>query len=240
MKLITCENYAEMSNVAAKIMADQIKAKPNSILGLATGSTPEGMYAELAKMHKNGELDFSKIVTFNLDEYYPISRTNDQSYYYFMNHHLYSKVNLKLENVNIPNGEAADVETECAGYDKKIDDMGGIDLQILGIGSNGHIAFNEPAEELTAGTHMVALTEDTIKDNSRFFASEADVPKNALTSGMATIMKAKQIIIMISGKNKNAPLKKLLSGKITCNVPATMLNMHPNVTIIADKDAING
>ena len=240
MKLIACENYAEMSGVAAKIMAEQIKSKPSSVLGLATGSTPEGMYAELVKMHRSGELDFANIITFNLDEYYPINRDNDQSYYYFMNQHLYSKVNLKAENLNIPNGEASDVEMECANYDKKIDELGGIDLQILGIGSNGHIAFNEPAEELTAGTHMVALTEDTIKSNSRFFVSEADVPKNALTSGMATIMKAKQIMIMISGKGKNAPLKKLLSGKITCSVPATMLNMHPNVTIIADKDAING
>jgi len=240
MRLITCENYDEMSKIAAYMVAGQIVLKPNCVLGFATGSTPEGMYAELANMHKSSYLDFAEVKTFNLDEYYPIDRANDQSYYYFMNHHLFSKVNLKPENVNLPNGAAKDAAAECVAYDKKIEDCGGIDLQILGIGNNGHIAFNEPGEELTAGTSMVTLTDDTIKANSRFFASEADVPKHALSSGMATIMKARQIIIMISGKNKNTPLKKLLSGKITCSVPATMLNMHPNVTIIADKDAING
>jgi len=238
MRIITCENYDEMSKAAAKMVAEQISAKPNSVLGLATGSTPEGMYAELARMHQNGELDFSNVTTFNLDEYYPIDRQNDQSYYYFMNKHLYGKVNLKSENVHIPNGGASDVEAECVNYDKKIDDAGGIDLQILGIGGNGHIAFNEPEEELIAGTHVVELTEDTIKANARFFESESDVPRHALTSGMATIMKARQIILMISGKSKTAPLKKLLSGKITTACPATMLNMHANVVVIADKDAM--
>ena len=240
MRVITCKNYDEMSKIAARLVAGQVLLKPNSVLGLATGSTPEGLYAELARMYQNGELDFSNVSTFNLDEYCPIDRENDQSYYYFMNKHLYSKVNLKPENVHIPNGNAQNIETECANYDKMIDSIGGIDLQILGIGSNGHIAFNEPGDELTAGTHKVTLTEKTIKDNSRFFASESDVPRHALTSGMATIMKSKKIIMMISGKNKNEALKKLLSGKITTSCPATMINMHADVTVLATEDAMNG
>ena len=240
MRVITCKNYEEMSKTAARLVAGQVSLKPNCVLGLATGSTPEGMYTELARMYQNGELDFSSVSTFNLDEYCPIDKENDQSYYYFMNKHLYSKVNLKPENVHIPNGSAKDIETECANYDKMIDSAGGIDLQILGIGSNGHIAFNEPEDELTAGTHRVELTEDTIKANSRFFASEADVPRHALTSGMATIMKSKKIILMISGKNKSEPLKKLLTGKITTSCPATMLNMHADVIVLADEDAMNG
>ena len=240
MRVITCENYEKMSKVAASMVKAQIVLKPNSVLGLATGSTPEGMYAALAEWHKMHGLDFSEVKTFNLDEYYPIDRENDQSYYYFMDKHLYSKINIKKENAHVPNGNASDVDAECANYDKNIDAAGGIDLQILGIGSNGHVGFNEPGPELTAGTHKVTLTEGTIKDNSRFFASEAEVPKHALTSGMATIMKAKKIVIMVSGKNKAVPLKKLLSGKITTDCPATMLNMHPDVVVIADKDAMEG
>jgi len=240
MRVITCENYEKMSKVAASMVKAQIVLKPNSVLGLATGSTPEGMYAALAEWHKMHGLDFSEVKTFNLDEYYPIDRENDQSYYYFMDKHLYSKINIKKENAHVPNGNASDVDAECANYDKNIDAAGGIDLQILGIGSNGHVGFNEPGPELTAGTHKVTLTEGTIKDNSRFFASEAEVPKHALTSGMATIMKAKKIVIMVSGKNKAEPLKKLLSGKITTDCPATMLNMHPDVVVIADKDAMEG
>jgi len=229
-----------MSKAAGLMVAGQIALKPNSVLGLATGSTPEGLYAELSRMYANKDLDFSEVKTFNLDEYYPIDRANDQSYYYFMNQHLYSKVNLKAENVHIPNGSAANAEAECVAYDKLIDDNCGIDLQILGIGNNGHIAFNEPAGELSAGTHLVKLTENTIEANSRFFASADDVPRTALTSGMATIMKARKIILMVSGANKREPLAKLLAGKITTDCPVTMLSMHSDVTIIADKAAMGG
>jgi len=227
-----------MSKAAALLVAAQLQLKPNCVLGLATGSTPEGMYAKLAEMFQNGEVDFASATTFNLDEYFPIARENDQSYYYFMDKHLYSKVNLNLENVHIPNGSAPNADVECANYDAKIDAAGGIDLQILGIGSNGHIAFNEPSSELSAGTHKVQLTEETIKDNSRFFANESDVPREALTSGMATIMKSRKIILMASGANKREPIAKLMSGKITTDCPATMLNMHSDVVIIADKAAL--
>ena len=238
MRVITCENYEQMSKAAALLVAAQLQLKPNCVLGLATGSTPEGMYAKLAEMFQNGEVDFASATTFNLDEYFPIARENDQSYYYFMDKHLYSKVNLNLENVHIPNGSAPNADVECANYDAKIDAAGGIDLQILGIGSNGHIAFNEPSSELSAGTHKVQLTEETIKDNSRFFANESDVPREALTSGMATIMKSRKIILMASGANKREPIAKLMSGKITTDCPATMLNMHSDVVIIADKAAL--
>ena len=238
MRVIKCENYDEMSRVAARIVAAQLVLKPDSVLGLATGSTPVGMYAELVKMNKEGKIDFADVKTFNLDEYFPIDRANDQSYYYFMNDNLYSKVNMKPENVYIPNGSAKCADEECKSYEMKIEDNCGVDLQVLGIGNNGHIGFNEPADELSDVTHKIAISESTVEANSRFFASADDVPREALTMGMATIMKARKIILMVSGANKNAVLKKVLSGKITTDVPATMLNMHSDVVIIADKDAL--
>lgn len=235
MRIITCENYEEMSKVAAKMVASQLMLKPNSVIGLPTGSTPIGMYQQLEAMYKDGEVDFSKAVTFNLDEYYPINRENDQSYYYFMNQNLYSKVNLNPNNIYIPNGSAKDIEAECKSYDKAIANHGGIDLQILGIGNNGHIGFNEPNDDLNTKTHVTTLTEDTIKANSRFFESEHEVPKLAITMGMATILSAKKIILLASGENKSEPIKSLLTGKISTLVPATMLNVHTNTVIIADK-----
>lgn len=235
MRIITCENYEEMSKVAAKMVASQLMLKPNSVIGLPTGSTPIGMYQQLEAMYKDGEVDFSKAVTFNLDEYYPINRENDQSYYYFMNQNLYSKVNLNPNNIYIPNGSAKDIEAECKSYDKAIANHGGIDLQILGIGNNGHIGFNEPNDDLNTKTHVTTLTEDTIKANSRFFESEQEVPKLAITMGMATILSAKKIILLASGENKSEPIKSLLTGKISTLVPATMLNVHTNTVIIADK-----
>ena len=238
MRVITCENYEQMSKIAAYMVAGQLMLKPNSVLGLATGSTPEGMYAELAQIYQSGAIDFADVKTFNLDEYYPIARENDQSYYHFMSQHLYGKVNLKPENVHIPDGSAADADVECVNYDKAIESAGGVDLQILGIGGNGHIGFNEPASELNAGTYKVSLAEDTIKANARFFADENDVPREALTSGMATIMKARKIVLLASGAGKREPIAKLLSGKITTECPATMLNMHADVVIIADKAAL--
>ena len=193
MRVIKCGSYEDMSRTAAKMVSGQIMLKPNSVIGLATGSTPIGMYAELSKLNREGEVDFSNTATFNLDEYYPIKRDNDQSYYYFMNEHLYSKVNLKPENVHIPNGSAADVDAECANYDAEIERRGGIDLQILGIGNNGHIGFNEPADELNSRTHLTALTDNTIEANSRFFASSDDVPRHAITMGMATDRKSTRL-----------------------------------------------
>ena len=236
MRIIVCENYEGISKTAAKMVASQLMLKPDSVIGLPTGSTPVGMYAELAKMYKEGETDFSQAVTFNLDEYYPINKENPQSYYYFMNENLYNKVNLKPENIHIPNGSATDVDEECANYDKLIDANGGIDLQVLGIGNNGHIGFNEPAGELNDRTHMTGLTEETIIANARFFNSADEVPQHALTVGMATILMAKKIILLVSGKNKSEPLKRLLTGRISTAVPATMLNLHRDTVIITDRE----
>ena len=236
MKLIVCKNYDEMSKKAAEIFAEQIKTKPNSVLGLATGSTPIGLYNELAGM----DLDFSKIVSYNLDEYYPISPDNDQSYRYFMDHHLFNYVNIKKENVHIPSGEMKNPAVECKEYDEMVERDGGIDLQLLGIGQNGHIGFNEPGESLYYETHLTDLTENTIQANSRFFASIDDVPKQAITMGLGTIMKAKKILLLASGKNKHEAIAHLLGDRIDPKVPATLLKVHPDVIIICDKAAYEG
>ena len=238
MRLILCENYEEMSKQAAKLVASQITLKPDSILGLATGSTPIGLYDNLIEMNKNGEIDFSEITSFNLDEYYPIKRDNDQSYYYFMNEHLFSKVNINKENTHIPNGEAEDPEAECKAYEKQINAAGGVDLQILGIGQNGHIGFNEPADTLCVATHVTDLTPSTIKANARFFASEAEVPTRALTMGMGTILRAKKILIMANGAAKRDAVATMLAGGLTTACPASLLNLHADVTLVCDGAAL--
>ncbi len=240
MNFIICDNYDEMSCEAAKIIENQLTKKADSILGLATGSTPIGLYKELINKYRAGKISFEKVKTFNLDEYYPISKTNDQSYYYFMNDNLFSHVDIKKENTDIPNGEAKDAIKECEDYEKRIALTDGVDIQILGIGQNGHIGFNEPDDALIANTHLTDLTQNTIEANSRFFNSIDDVPKSALTMGIATIMKAKKIILLASGKNKNNAIKALLDDKLTPSVPATMLKLHTDVTIICDKDAYEG
>ena len=239
MRVIVCENYEELSNQAAKIVSSQLVVKPNSILGLATGSTPIGLYQNLIDMNKKGEIDFSEVKTFNLDEYYPIKKSNDQSYDYFMNEQLFSHVNIDKNNTNIPNGEAADPVEECERYEKLLDAIGGVDLQILGIGQNGHIAFNEPDENLIAVTHLTGLTQSTIEANSRFFASADEVPKQALTMGMGSILKAKKIVILANGANKSKAVAELLNDNITTSNPATMLKVHPDVTLICDKEAFS-
>jgi len=240
MRVIICDTYDEMSKEAAKIMASQVHMKPDCVLGLATGSTPVGAYKELITMYKNSEIDFKDVTTFNLDEYYPIKRSNDQSYYYFMHENLFDHINIPEERIHVLNGEVSDPEKECADYDRHIEEHGGIDLQLLGIGRNGHIAFNEPDENLVSETHVTELTEDTIDANARFFADIKDVPTKSLTMGMAPIMKARKILILINGKGKHAALAKLLSGEISTSCPATMLNMHKDVVVICDKEAYNG
>ena len=240
MRLILCENYEEMSNQAAKIVASQITLKPDSILGLATGSTPIGLYDNLIEMNKKGEIDFSEITSFNLDEYYPIKRDNDQSYYYFMNEHLFSHVNIDKAKTHIPNGEATDPEAECKEYEAKIKKAGGVDLQILGIGQNGHIGFNEPGAQLFSKTHLTGLTRNTIEANSRFFDSADDVPKHALTMGISTILKSKKIILLASGASKSRVVNALLNEDIDTSIPATMLKVHPDVILICDKEALSG
>lgn len=237
MRVILCDTYEEVSAAAERLVESQIVLKPNCVLGLATGSTPVGMYKKLVEKHKAGELDFSGVVTFNLDEYYPLSADNNQSYHYFMNENLFSHINVKPENIHIPNGEAADCKAECDEYERMIEEAGGIDLQILGIGQNGHIGFNEPDAKLNTRTHVTDLTESTIKANSRFFDSIEDVPRKALTMGIATILKSKKIILLASGANKHNVVAALLQGNLDTEIPASMLNVHPDVTLICDKDA---
>lgn len=234
MRIIRCNNYEEISQKAAELVAAQITLKPNCVLGLATGSTPIGMYKRLAEMN----LDFSEVTTFNLDEYYPLARSDEQSYHFFMTKHLYSKVNLSPEKIHIPNGEAKDPEKECADYEKAIAAAGGLDLQVLGIGQNGHIGFNEPDSFLSAYTHVTALTQNTIEANSRFFNSADEVPTHALTMGIATIMQAKRIVLLASGANKADAVKALLGDKIDPKCPASILSAHANVTVVADDEAL--
>ncbi|MDD3765827.1 MAG: glucosamine-6-phosphate deaminase [Eubacteriales bacterium] len=239
MRVIKCKNYDEVSEAAARIVAAQVTMKPDCILGLPTGSTPLGMYSRLIQMNKENKLDFSKIKTFNLDEYFPISKDNNQSYHYFMFENFFNHININKENVNIPNGETDNPEGECVRYEEAIGAAGGIDLQVLGIGQNGHIGFNEPDDYLESATHITSLTQNTIEANSRFFDSMDDVPKKALTTGMGTILKSRKIIILASGKVKAEAVRSLLSGKITTQNPSTMLNLHSDVTLIADEDALS-
>lgn len=240
MNIIICDNYEELSKKAADIVAAQIKLKPDCILGLATGSTPLGLYENLVKMNKSGEISFSKVTSFNLDEYYPISGDNDQSYRYFMNKNLFSQIDINPKNTFIPNGEATNPAKECEEYDKKIFEYGGIDLQILGIGQNGHIGFNEPNTNLNSNTHLTELTESTIEANSRFFASSDEVPTHALTMGISSILKSKKIILLANGKAKRKVVSALLDSGINTGIPATMLKVHSDVTLICDKEAYPG
>lgn len=239
MRLLKCENYTELSLKAAQIVAGQITLNPQSVLGLATGSTPVGMYNELVKMYNEKRVDFSDIRTFNLDEYYPISADNPQSYHYFMEENLFSKINIKKENTHILDGKCSDTFAECDNFEKLIAQNGGIDLQILGIGQNGHIGFNEPAENLNLLTHLTSLTESTVRANSRFFDDISDVPTKALTMGIGTILKARKIIILANGEGKKEAVKALLTDSITTDVPASMLKVHSDVTLICDKEALS-
>ena len=240
MRVIVCNDYDEMSVRAAKLVASQMTLKPNCVLGLATGSTPIGLYDRLVEMEKMGEIDFSDVTTFNLDEYYPISPDNSQSYRYFMNEHLFNRVNIDISRTHIPNGETTDPDGECEQYEKMISAAGGIDLQILGIGQNGHIGFNEPDNNLNTVTHLTDLTQSTIEANSRFFASRDEVPTKALTMGMASILKSRKIILLASGRTKAAVVAELLKDSINTSVPATLLNVHPDVVLICDREAYAG
>ena len=213
--------------------------KPNCVLGLATGSSPEGMYAQLVDWYNKGDLDFAKVKSVNLDEYRGLSRENEQSYYYFMHKHLFDKVNIDMNNTYLPNGLAEDPEEECRRYDALIESLGGVDLQLLGMGHNGHIGFNEPGDHYDKGTHCVDLQQSTIEANKRFFASEDEVPRQAYTMGIGTIMKAKKILVIVSGAEKAEILKEALYGPITPQVPASVLQMHSDVIVIADEAALS-
>ncbi len=237
MKKVVFDTYEELSKYAANMVASELNSKPHYILGLPTGGTPVGMYKEIAELYNKGVIDFSDVTTFNLDEYLGLEQSHDQSYYYFMNKNLYSKVNLKPENINIPSGCEEDIEAEAAAYDEKILEKGGIDMMILGIGPNGHIGFNEPADVLESATHTVDLTKETIEANARFFDSIDDVPKKAITMGVGNILKAKKILMLISGENKKEITKKLFSGEVSTQNPASLLQLHPSVTVLVDKAA---
>lgn len=239
MIIYSGKDYEEVSRKAANIMSAQIIMKPNAVLGLATGSTPVGMYKQLIEWYKKGDLDFSQITSVNLDEYKGLSGDNDQSYRYFMNHNLFDHVNIRKECTYVPDGLDKDSDAACKAYEEIIEKVGGIDLQLLGLGHNGHIGFNEPADEFPKTTHCVDLTESTIQANKRFFENEADVPRQAYTMGIGTIMSAKKILVVVSGEDKAEILNKVINGPITPQVPASILQLHPDVTIVADEAALS-
>ena len=236
IKINYAKDYWKLSLWAAEFVASELKSKKSGfVLGLPTGSTPLGMYERLIDKNRAGELDFSGVTTFNLDEYYPIEKDSEQSYYRFMFDHFFDKINIEPGNVNIPDGEADDPEAECLEYEQKIDRAGGIDLMVLGIGANGHIGFNEPGDFLLPYTHVAELTEETKEANKRFFERAEDVPARALTMGMASIIaKSKKILMLVHGNSKTEVFKQFAEGRITPKNPATFLYLHGDVTVISD------
>jgi glucosamine-6-phosphate deaminase len=237
MLVIVKETYDDMSKEAAKVVADRLRKKPNLVLGLATGSTPLGLYKELIRMHKEEGLDFSKVTTFNLDEYIGLPPSHDQSYHCFMHENLFKHINIDPRFVHVPHGMADDIDAFCVWYEEEMKKAGGIDLQILGIGANGHIAFNEPGSSLGSRTRIKTLTKKTIDDNARFFAKKEEVPRFAITMGIGTIMDAKEVILLASKASKAEAVKAAVEGPITAMVPASMLQMHRKAIVIVDKDA---
>jgi glucosamine-6-phosphate deaminase len=237
MLLRITDSYEAMSKEAAAIVADRIRRKPNLVLGLATGSTPLGLYQELIRMHKEEGLSFAKVTTFNLDEYVGLPRTHNQSYYYFMWENFFKHIDIDPRYIHVPDGMATDLEAHCEWYDNEIKKWGGIDLQILGIGANGHIAFNEPGSSLGSRTRIKTLTEQTIQDNSRFFTSIEEVPRLAITMGIGTIMEAKEIILLANKASKAEAIKAAVEGPITHMVPASIIQMHRKAYVIIDKEA---
>jgi glucosamine-6-phosphate deaminase len=232
MKLIKTSSYQELSEICAKIVKEQITRKPTTVLGLATGSTPVGMYENLARLCKDKEVSFKEVRTINLDEYVNLPVENENSYRYFMDSNLFNFINIKKSNTFVPNGMAENLEEECINYEKNIDELGGIDLQILGIGNNGHIGFNEPDERFIRYTHVVDLKESTILANSRFFSTIDEVPKQAITMGIKSIMNAKKILLIVNTPTKKDITEKALFGEITPNIPASILQLHPNLTVV--------
>jgi glucosamine-6-phosphate deaminase len=231
------DSYEEVSKYSADLVASVLKEKKDAVLGLATGSSPEGLYKELIKLNKDGEIDFSEVKSVNLDEYVGLDGDHHQSYRYFMDVNLFNHVNIDKKNTYVPNGTVEDLEKGAKEYDELVESMGAIDVQILGIGPNGHIGFNEPGEELLLSTHVADLTEETIEANARFFASKDEVPTKAVTMGVGPIMKSKKIILIASGKNKAWAVQQMVSDVVTTKIPATLLKLHPDVTVVLDKDA---
>lgn len=239
MKIIKTSDYEHMSRMAADQISAQVIMKPDCVLGLATGSSPIGTYEELIRRYENGDLDFSEVTSINLDEYKGLSPKNDQSYRYFMNEHLFNHINIRPQCTYVPNGLEKDSDKACKEYNDIIAQAGGIDLQLLGLGHNGHIGFNEPSTSFEKETHCVDLTQSTIDANTRFFASKDEVPKQAYTMGIKTIMQAKKVVVVVSGKDKAEIVKKAFFGPVTPEVPASVLQLHSNVVLVGDEDALS-
>ena len=237
MRIYIGKDYEEMSRIAANVLSAQFTMKPDCVLGLATGSTPIGTYKVLIDRCAKGDLDFSQVKSINLDEYVGLSGEHDQSYRYFMNHNLFDHINIDKANTNVPNGLAEDLDAECERYNGIINTLGPIDVQVLGMGHNGHIGFNEPDDHFPLETHKVDLAQSTIDANARFFASADEVPRQALTMGIKTIMQAKKVLVVVSGKDKAEIVKKAFTGPVTPEVPASILQMHSDVILVADEAA---
>ncbi|MCE5285519.1 MAG: glucosamine-6-phosphate deaminase [Pelosinus sp.] len=237
MRILIAKSYEDMSAKAARIVAGQLYLKPDSVLGLATGSTPLGMYHELIRVHKEVGLDFAEAITFNLDEYLGLPPSNSQSYHYYMNHNFFKHINIRPGNIFIPAGMPGDVEAECCFYDRQIKEKGGINLQVLGIGVNGHIGFNEPDIKFEATTHKVKLDDETINANARFFKTIEEVPRFAISMGIKTIMHAKRVLLLASGESKGVVIYKALYEGITPTIPASILQLHQDVTVLVDEAA---
>ncbi len=239
MIIYKASDYQDMSRKAANIISAHIILKPDSVLGLATGSTPIGIYRQLVDWYKKGDLDFRKVKTVNLDEYKGLASDNCQSYQYFMRQNLFDHINIDKKNTFLPDGTNEDSDGECSRFDSILDQLGGIDLQLLGLGHNGHIGFNEPSDSFKKGTHCVALSESTLEANSRLFEGEETVPEFAYTMGIKSIMQAKKIVLAVSGTDKADILKSALTGPVTPAVPASILQLHPDFTVVADEAALS-
>ena len=240
IKVIVCQDKQEVAKVAADIFAQAIREKPDIVLGLATGGTPVGMYKELIRMHKEKGLNFNRVISFNLDEYVGLSGDHPRSYRYFMNENLFNHININKLNTHVPDGKAEDSQISCQKYEEDIKATGGIDLQLLGIGSNTHVAFNEPGSPRDSRTRIINLTENTIKDNARFFEDESEVPRKAVTMGIGTILEAKKIILLATGSNKADAVAKSINGSVNPGAPASFLQNHPDCTFIIDTEAAAG
>ncbi len=239
MRIIRAKDYEDMSRKAANIISSVMTLKPDCVLGLATGSSPVGTYKHLIRRYENGDLDFSRVTSVNLDEYKGLDRENSQSYYYFMRENLFSHVNIRMENTYIPDGTEADSEKACSAYNEILHNVGSVDLQLLGIGHDGHIGFNEPADTFAKETHCVDLTDMTIEANARFFASRDEVPTQAYTMGIQTIMSARKVLMVASGADKAKIIREAFFGPVTPKVPASILQFHPDFILVADEAALS-
>lgn len=239
MRIIRCKDYTEASRQTANIISAQVILKPDCVLGLATGSSPIGTYQQLIEWYEKGDIDFSKTRTVNLDEYVGLTPDHDQSYAYFMNKNLFDHINIDKANTHLPDGTNRNADEQCAAYDKLIRELGGVDLQLLGIGHNGHIGFNEPCNEFVKGTHCVDLTENTIDANARFFENRDEVPRQAYTMGILDILQAKRVVMIVTGQNKAQILRDAFCGPVTPKIPASIMQLHPDFTLVADEAALS-